>query len=56
MHTSSSHPRRRALAHAVSAAVAGTLAAPVLAQQGIEEVIVSARKRDENIQDSAEGQ
>ena len=42
---------RRALAGAVSAAVAGTAAPVVLAQQGIEEVIVSARKRDENIQD-----
>ena len=51
MNIYSAHPRRRALAHAVSAAVAGSLAAPVIAQQGIEEVIVSARKRDENIQD-----
>ncbi|MFM7272924.1 MAG: TonB-dependent receptor plug domain-containing protein, partial [Gammaproteobacteria bacterium] len=44
--------RRRALASAISVALAGS-PLPVLAQgaQGIEEVIVSARKRDENIQD-----
>jgi iron complex outermembrane recepter protein len=42
---------RRALAGAVSAAVAGTMTPVAFAQQGIEEVIVSARKRDENIQD-----
>jgi iron complex outermembrane receptor protein len=50
---SSSRLSHRALAGAVSAAVAGT-ATPLLAQenpQGLDEVIVSARKRDENIQD-----
>ena len=46
--------QRRAIAAAISAAMAGTGTSAVQAQQsggGIEEVIVSARKRDENIQD-----
>ena len=47
--------RRRALASAVSAAVAAMASPLAIAQsqghQGLEEVIVSARKRDENIQD-----
>ena len=46
--------QRRAVAAAISAAIAGTGASAVQAQGsggGIEEVIVTARKRDENIQD-----
>ena len=47
-------PNRRAIAGAVSAALAGYAPAHVHAQDTasiLEEVIVSARKRDENIQD-----
>ena len=53
--TNNSHTRlsRRALASALSAAVAAIAAPEATAQEryGIEEVIVSARKRDENVQD-----
>lgn len=42
---------RTALARAISAVVAGTLAAPDSHAEGIEEIIVTARKREENLQD-----
>ncbi len=43
-------PKRDAVAAAVSTVLAGTIAAPVAAQE-IEEVIVTATKRDESIQE-----
>ena len=57
--SSPSHPERRALASAISAIVASTAAPPIAVAQEedeeglrvLEEVIVSARKRDENSQD-----
>jgi outer membrane receptor protein involved in Fe transport len=48
-------PQQRALARAVAAVLSGAVAAqPSLAQDGLEEVIVTARKREENLQDIPE--
>jgi len=45
-----SFPQKRVLASAISAVIAGTGAGGVYAQ-GIEEIVVTARKRTENLQD-----